>query len=1040
MKRILFSCVFICYTIFAQEIGARYLIITHDNYYNSLKPLAEWKTQKGYRAKIVRLSEIGGDSVQIRNYIVNAYNTWQIKPAYCLLVGNKYQIPFPYMGQAGGYVFYSDNYYTNVTGDFRNDIIPGRFWVYDSNQVKSIVAKVLGYEKQPYLADPVWFKKGTTIVNVDDYPPYSDSVYWADAHFAHGLMNNAGYMQIDSLSDSFGDSSIDVIKAINDGRSYILYRGVGFIAWDFPFWDIDTADMHNGFKLPVVISATCATVEDIGYQWLNAGSLQEPKGIVGFFGTTTAIMSGAELRSALAKGTLQAIFCDSFVTLGRAAEAGRLYYYNLFGNTQEYHSWTCLGDPEMCLWTTTPRQIAATYADAWVGDTFAVRITYNAQPVESALVCVKAKYDTTKYFSKRTDENGWVKFIGRLTFPDSALLTITGRNIYPHIDTIIGGYIGGPFIKYSSYLILDTIGGNGNFQPNNGEAIELAVWIENIGDSTAQSVYGILQKAEPDIYYQISDTIKFFGDIHSGDSAFTSEDGFNISIHPDCPDSHIVKLKLTMEDNQSHSWISYFDFLVYSPRPYIVYRSCSINDSINGNGDGKINPGENIELPVWIQNIGDSMAENVIGTLRKQIPDSFFILEDTIKFFGLILPQESVSTGSDGFNIKVDTFCPDQHLLQLQFRITDSLDSTWVYNFALTNHAPNLTFYNYYFNDSLKYIDRGDTAPLIVLIKNNGSTSTHNVTSHLISPDTFITVLSDSSFYGTVYPDSIMGNYLSPFIIYAHPQTPPGYLTTIKLAFDGTYYHDTIDFQIYIGQRDYLVWDPDPNHTSGFILHQKLISLHYIGDYRQNFPREYLNIYRTFFATFGMNPDKFTLNANSPIVSEILDYLYDGGKMYLEGGDVWYYDPQNGGFNFCPLFCITPVANNIGIFSGISGNEGTFTQQMSFNYTGEASSIDRINPAGIGIAIFKNRYNNNYCGVAANNQTVGVSFEFGGLVDSVVPSTKQTLIDSIMHYFGINPSGGIGEENECQVKIKSRLLECYPNPFLEKINIRYAIP
>jgi len=45
----------------AQESGARYLIITHDNYYEALQPLAEWKTQKGMKAKIVKLSEIGGN-------------------------------------------------------------------------------------------------------------------------------------------------------------------------------------------------------------------------------------------------------------------------------------------------------------------------------------------------------------------------------------------------------------------------------------------------------------------------------------------------------------------------------------------------------------------------------------------------------------------------------------------------------------------------------------------------------------------------------------------------------------------------------------------------------------------------------------------------------------------------------------------------------------------------------------------------------------------------------------------------------------------
>lgn len=44
------------------------------------------------------------------------------------------------------------------------------------------------------------------------------------------------------------------------------------------------------------------------------------------------------------------------------------------------------------------------------------------------------------------------------------------------------------------------------------------------------------------------------------------------------------------------------------------------------------------------------------------------------------------------------------------------------------------------------------------------------------------------------------------------------------------------------------------------------------------------------------------------------------------------------------------------------------------------------------------------CGVAANNRTVGVSFELGGLVDSTAPSTKADLLAAIMNYFGISPT------------------------------------
>jgi hypothetical protein len=1037
-KNLIFSLFIILSTqLLAQETGARYLIITHDSYYDALMPLAEWKRMKGFKTKIVTTAEIGSSSTEIRDYVVNAYNTWEITPEYLLLVGNKYQIPFPRMIQHST-ICHSDNYYTNVSGDFHNEIIPGRFWVNDTIEAKTVVAKVLGYEKDPFLQNQLWFRKGVTIVNeYEQGQPPSDSVYWDDARYAHTFMINAGFVHIDSFSYNFGDSSLDVVNAINDGRSYILYRGIGVNDWLWPFDGIHPDQMNNGFKLPIVISATCATIEGIGYEWMNAGTPEQPKGTVGFLGTTTALFAAAEMRSALTKGTLESIFCDSFATLGRATESGRLKYYELFGNTLEYDSWNCLGDPEMNVWTTTPKQIQVShFPEAWLGATLMVNVRHNSIPVESALVCVMAKYDSSVYHYGYTDNGGNIRFLDSLYFPDTALLTVTGRNLLPLIDTVIAGYSGGPYVTYKSHLILDTISGNGNYQPNNGEDIELAVWVINYGDSSAYNVSGVLQKAEPDGYYQLSDTTKYFGDIASLDSAFTSEDGFNIIIDPDCPDSHQINLKLTLHDADS-TWISYFDFLVYSPRPYIIYKTHSILDTIGGNGNFQINPGENIELAVWIQNIGDSIAEDVNGILQKQEPDEYFSLDDTIKYFGDILPMDSAWTSEDGYNILVDSTCPDQHEIKLRLKITDSLDSLWIYNISLINYAPNFVFNDYFIDDSLKYISHGDSANIIVFIKNTGSSIAENLMGTLISNDTLVIIIEGNASFGTISPDSIGSNQSNPFIIASDSLTPLAYSTNLKLALNAGTYQDTIDFDIYIGQKDYLVWDPDPNHTSGFIIHTKLTGLNFLGDYRQVFPLGYLNVYKTLLVSIGMYPEKYIIYDTSAVVPEIEYFLDTDGKMYLEGGDVWYLDPESGGYDFCPYFSISPVSNNIGYFTGISGVDNTFTQGMSFDYSGESSSIDRINPAGSSISIFKNAFNDYGCGVAANHQTVGVSIEYNGLVDGSPPSTKIILIDSIMQYFGIPPTG-IKDYNQI-INEQQITFFISPNPFRKLINIRFSI-
>ncbi|MEO0080603.1 MAG: C25 family cysteine peptidase, partial [candidate division WOR-3 bacterium] len=50
--------------------------------------------------------------------------------------------------------------------------------------------------------------------------------------------------------------------------------------------------------------------------------------------------------------------------------------------------------------------------------------------------------------------------------------------------------------------------------------------------------------------------------------------------------------------------------------PYVTFLKCTVNDSPpRGNGDGCINPGEEIILPTWVKNHGDSTGYSVTGKL-----------------------------------------------------------------------------------------------------------------------------------------------------------------------------------------------------------------------------------------------------------------------------------------------------------------------------------------------------------------------------------------------------------------------------------------
>ncbi len=904
-----------------QNGGAHYLIITYDDFYNAVKPLAEWKTQKGVKAKIVKISEIGNDSTLIKNYVRIAYNSWPIKPEYLLLVGDKQKIPFPLIIW-NSFHSHSDNYYTNITGDFHNEIIPGRLWVSDTLEAKTVVAKILIYEREPLLADSLWFKTGVTVVNEDQDSFPADSVYWSDAHYMDSLMLNAGFTKIDTLAESLGDSSFDVINAINSGCSYILYRGTGLRQWDYPFWDIYPEQMHNGLKLPIVISATCATVEGIGYQWLNAGTPQHPKGTVGFFGTTTALMHAAEFRSALTRGTIENIFCDSLSTLGQAAEAGRLKYYEIFHNTLEYNSWTCLGDPEMTIRTAIPKQIEVIHDTIlWTsqqGYSINVHVDYNSMPVSDALVCVMALTDTTIYHFQRTDNEGNVTFIDTFRLPgDTVLFTVTGRNLKTYCDSVGVRFSEGPYVLLKSFFLLD---------------------------------------------------------------------------------------------------------------------------SINGNNNATANPGENIEIPVWLKNWGNETGLNISATIQKDPTDTLFILDDTIKYFGNIPASDSAYTSTDGYNVIIAQNCPDNYEIHLQLIIRDEYDSIWISNFNFMVHAPVILFNDYSFPGNLKYIPAGDTSPMFIELKNIGSSCADSVCGKIWSSDSFLIILDSLSTFTPIEPESTGNNLSDPFIIASVDPSPVNHPANISIEVTSGVYVDTFNFTIYIGQKDYLIWDKDLNHSSGPVIKLLLDSLRYIGDYTTDeLPSEYLGLYKSLFVCCGIYPNNYIIKDTSSSAQTIVDYLSAlNGKVYMEGGDVWYADPHNNnGYNFSPLFRINPVSNSVGQFPKVLGTDNSFTRTMEFTYSGEHNSIDRINPYGSAVTIFKNDYNSFNCGVCANHKTVGISFELGGLVDSIEPSTRLTLIDSIMNFFEIEPSG----ITEITRYISENFnLTVVPNPARKSAKLHLQIP
>ncbi|MCX7995613.1 MAG: C25 family cysteine peptidase [candidate division WOR-3 bacterium] len=570
--------------VFSQQVGARYLIITHDTFYDAIIPFARWKHKMGYKTKIVRVpSELAQNATAIRNYILNAYNTWQIKPEFILFVGAPNYIPWSLSSTP-----YGDNNYTNMDGDIYNEIISGRLNVHDITEAQTVVAKMLKYERNPDISDPLWFKSACTIVR--DIQDDDSITYRLDAEYAAGRMVNNGYVKVDTFFASRGANANSVINATNLGRGFVLYRGTAINNWYTPF-AVNPDILSNGNKLPIVLSITCGTLgtgstPTTAERWFLTGSSTNLRGAAGYFATTTVITGGAHLRSAVARGFFDGIFLYKKKTFGEACEEGRLRVYNAYGATNEYRGFTTIGDPAMMIWTDTPKQMTVDYDSilhTGMNETLFVSVKHQGTPVESACVCIM--FDTLIYQTGWTDAYGKIIFVFSVLDTGTMHLTVTGRNLYP-FEGVISIRHASVYLIHQGNILKDTLGnGNGNVDP--GETVLLRAKIKNIGATSASRVRAILRTNDSMVV--IPESISFYGDIHPG---WVSQ-GLNPFVFTISPKTHqhFIPFELLMYDGNDSLWMTTFTIMTTGtvgggngtgPDPYGYY-IYDDTDTLTGN-------------------------------------------------------------------------------------------------------------------------------------------------------------------------------------------------------------------------------------------------------------------------------------------------------------------------------------------------------------------------------------------------------------------------------------------------------------------------
>ncbi len=426
------------------------LCIMPDEFYESFQVYADWKKRSGINVVVTKFSDIGANSsnpVTIKNYLSNVYQNWETPPAYVLIVGDKDVFPVKYISY--DYTFVYDDYFVELEGnDFFPEMMIGRFTNQGDYRMRVMINKFQLYEETPYMEDTDWFTKGICCSN----DAYESQV--TTKQFTRNIMlNEGGFSSVDAMmSDSdFGCTYgiDDIIDALNEGRSFLNYRGEGWTTgwWAscYPFGVSDVAYLNNGQKFTFFTSIGCGVAmfdadggNCFGEALVQKGSLSNPQGAIAFIGPTSN--THTTYNNKIDKGIYKGMFSESMDTPGQALLRGKLYMYNIFGGNDiwvEYHYriYHVLGDPSIHIWKHTPRYVDVEHPSIVSSSAtdVTVQVSYqdDGSPAEGARVTITGE---NGFFANGiTGVNGEVTLSGLA--PDGLSeyrVTVTGGDIYPY--------------------------------------------------------------------------------------------------------------------------------------------------------------------------------------------------------------------------------------------------------------------------------------------------------------------------------------------------------------------------------------------------------------------------------------------------------------------------------------------------------------------------------------------------------------------------------------------------------------------------------
>jgi PKD repeat protein len=693
------------------ETGCDYLIITPNNteFQNWADSIKNFRTTQGIFTKVVTLGEIGGNTPTfIENYINNAYTTWDIVPAACLLLGD-------YGTNASNSIIsplfdnycVSDNIYADVDNNNLPDIVFARITAQDEIQLQVMVTKFINYERTPptnpnFYLHPItslgwqtesWFQicseaiggfwqevQGKEPVRINDIYSGTPGSEWSTAPNTQTVVdyfgpNGLGYIpaQPSELGGWSGGSADMINAAINSGAFMVQHSDHGFEeGWGEPAYSNININSLTNTDLTFVWSIDNLTgkfnynSEVFAEKFHRYTHKDENSGCFGI--NAPSEVSYAFVNDVYVWGAYDNMWPDFMPEYGSTPEprgvlpafacAAGKYFLQQSGwpsNTSNkevtYNLFHHHGDAFTTVYSEVPQNLTVSHdAFLYMGET-----TFEVTADIDALIGLSVNGEL---IGTGTGTGTSVSIaIPSQTPPDQVLVTVTKQNYYryeAYVDVLPAT---GPYVVYNAVSINDG-SGNGNGIMETSESIFAAITVKNVGVEDATNVAVTIATADP--YITITDNTENYGTIMAGMTAVIT-DGFSWEVSNVIPDMHTVIFEMTAFDGTT-SWTSYFSIVGHAP--LIEFGTLLIDDYV-GNANSRLDPGETAYLIIPTSNNGTYYAANAIASLS--CSNEFITLNNTTYNFydiGAGLTEEAL------FNVTVSANAPAGSYIELDYTVT----------------------------------------------------------------------------------------------------------------------------------------------------------------------------------------------------------------------------------------------------------------------------------------------------------------------------------------------------------------------------------